>query len=132
MQPFVFKYSYFTFQSLGFYIPKPVKRALTSIQIVQFIAGLGIASFYLFVSYKAPIKAMEGAFANGNSPLSVSVGGPDQFPSNTSGYTTVRCLADGEGFPLIVGSIYLLPLIYLFVQFYNRAYAMSGAKVKKA
>lgn len=130
MRILVFKYSYFTLQSLNFSIPKAVKRALTSIQILQFIVGLGVSFCYLFVSYKAPINGIEDAFEGSNSHLSVSAGGPDQFPIDNDGYVTVRCLADGEGFPLVVGTIYLLPLIFLFVKFYNRAYAMPVSKIK--
>lgn len=120
------QYSYFTIQTLRISVSKEFKRALTSIQIAQFIVGLGFAHFYLFVSYKAPLPPgapqVAGSFeANG------------QASNASTGMTTIPCLGNqGEGFPLVVASSYLLPLIYLFVEFYIHSYTPKAAKTTRA
>ncbi|KAJ5214881.1 hypothetical protein N7468_010560 [Penicillium chermesinum] len=125
-------YSYFTLQTLGISVSKPLKRALTIIQIVQFIVGLLFSSFYLFVTYKAPASMNEGVFPAGAPSESVSVFSQTQghqYRRNDNS-TMIRCLGDGEAFPLVVAGSYLLVLIYLFVRFYIKAYTVQPGKVR--
>lgn len=117
-----FQYFYFTLQTLRIPVSKGFKRALTSIQIAQFIVGLGFAHFYLFVSYKAPLLT-------GAPQVATSFEANGQASNTSTGMTTIPCLGNqGEGFPLVVASSYLLPLIYLFVEFYIKSYTVKATK----
>lgn len=110
---------------MGVSVSKGLKRALTRIQIAQFIVGLGFAHFYLFVSYRAPLDT-------GSPPVADSFGNNDQASNGTDGMAMIPCLStQGGGFPLVVASSYLLPLIYLFVDFYIKSYTTEAAKTTK-
>jgi hypothetical protein len=118
------QYSYFAIQSLGFSIPMSIKRSLTSIQIAQFLVGLVWGNGYVFSRYdfgldgltEQAIANLTGAFENGNT----------EFPVDT----TVSCLSDsGEALTVMMSTIYILPLIFMFVQFFIRSYVK--AKVTK-
>lgn len=114
-------YFYFTLQTLGISVSKRFKRALTSIQIAQFIVGLGFAHFYLFVNYKAPMHKDQ-------APGADLLHGSAQSPNGSNGIGTFPCLDNqGGAFPLVVASSYLLPLIYLFVEFYINSYGGKTA-----
>jgi hypothetical protein len=49
------QYTYFTLSALDVRVPKGVKRALTTIQIAQFIWGASYAAIHLFIQYDIPI-----------------------------------------------------------------------------
>lgn len=48
-------YTYFTLSALGIRVPMVVKRALTTMQITQFLFGASFAAIHLFVKYDIPI-----------------------------------------------------------------------------
>ncbi|KAK3117856.1 hypothetical protein LTR53_000406 [Teratosphaeriaceae sp. CCFEE 6253] len=50
-------YTYFTFSALGYRVPQGFKRALTSLQIAQFVFGASYAAAHLFVAYDIPIQS---------------------------------------------------------------------------
>ncbi|KAK3074220.1 hypothetical protein LTR53_003507 [Teratosphaeriaceae sp. CCFEE 6253] len=50
-------YTYFTFSALGYRVPQGLKRALTSLQIAQFVFGASYAAAHLFVAYDIPIQS---------------------------------------------------------------------------
>jgi len=86
-------YTYYTLTALHLPFPKPLKRALTSMQISQFIVGGSIAASYLFVKLPEPINSSR------------------------------RCLPRSEArFAVKLNLIYLAPLIMLFVDFARRTY----------
>ncbi|KAJ6100075.1 hypothetical protein N7467_001610 [Penicillium canescens] len=109
-----------------------VKRTLTSLQIAQFLLGLAWAHCYLFVRYKVPIEVAENTF--NYDPASTSLHLPISHNHSSTGASygkarkvatdgAITCLSDsGEVFCLTVGSIYLVPLIILFVQFFTKSY----------
>jgi hypothetical protein len=108
-----------------------VKRTLTSLQIAQFLVGLAWAHCYLFVRYKAPIEVAENTFNYDSAPtLHLPISHNHSSPAasyvkarKVASDGAVTCLSDsGEVFCLIVGSIYLVPLIILFVKFFTKSY----------
>jgi hypothetical protein len=127
----IFQYSYFTVQTLGISVSVGVKRTLTSLQIAQFLVGLAWGHCYLFVRYQAPIEVAENAFNHDQAPR---LHFPISYNHSSTGASYVKarkvasdgaitCLSDsGEVFCLFVGSIYLVPLIILFVQFFTKSY----------
>ncbi|KAJ5673852.1 hypothetical protein N7462_009291 [Penicillium macrosclerotiorum] len=123
-----FQYTYFTLRALGISVPSKFKRTLTKIQIGQFVVGLGIAYLYTFVRYEAPLHVVRKAF-NSTSPLvSDSVKRRDHIREGLNDMVTFSCLENrGEGFPVILASLYLLPLTYLFIKFYVHSYTRKMA-----
>ncbi|KAL1613701.1 putative gns1 sur4 family protein [Diplodia seriata] len=49
-------YTYYTVSALGVRVPQPVKRALTTMQIAQFVIGANFAAIHLFISYTVPVS----------------------------------------------------------------------------
>ncbi|EON62199.1 hypothetical protein W97_01419 [Coniosporium apollinis CBS 100218] len=49
-------YTYYTLSALGVRVPQRIKRALTTMQIAQFVIGTLFAASHLFVSYTVPIS----------------------------------------------------------------------------
>lgn len=92
-------YLYYTLSALRIRVPKALKRALTTAQITQFVAGGSFALLHLFVYYHNP---------------------------QTGGYKA--CLADpGQSFALLFNVAYLAPLTYLFVSFWINSYVKGSA-----
>lgn len=117
--------------TLGISVSMSVKRALTSLQIAQFVVGLAWGHSYLFVSYKGPIQVAESPFHPGSASslhpnTSRNHSSMQETPGKVRKVTSdgaVTCLSDsGETFCLIVAVLYLIPLIALFVQFFMRSY----------
>ncbi|KAL9088640.1 MAG: hypothetical protein Q9159_002975 [Coniocarpon cinnabarinum] len=50
-----FMYTYYTVTELGVKVPRPIKQALTTTQIMQFLVGATFASAHLFVYYSVPV-----------------------------------------------------------------------------
>ena len=50
------QYTYYTLSALGYRVPNFVKRALTTMQITQFLVGASFAALHLFVSYTVPVS----------------------------------------------------------------------------
>lgn len=50
------QYTYYTIAALGFRVPQPVKRSLTTMQIAQFVIGVNFAAIHLFASYTVPVS----------------------------------------------------------------------------
>lgn len=95
-------YCYYTLSTLKIPVPKVLKRALTTAQITQFVAGGSLAMMHLFVYYFNP-------------------------DSNTFS----SCLRDpGQTFALMFNVFYLAPLTYLFVMFWIESYARKTSKAK--
>ncbi|KAJ6024762.1 hypothetical protein N7540_005559 [Penicillium herquei] len=123
-------YSYFTLQTAGLYIPKWFKRALTRIQIAQFVLGLMIASFYVLLNYTAPLNTAQDTFKAAKDP-GWGISSRSGNVSIEHEEMTVPCLDTyGGAFPLVVASSYLFPLIYLFVKFYIKAYSAPIARTR--
>ncbi|KAJ5157405.1 uncharacterized protein N7482_008505 [Penicillium canariense] len=121
-------YSYFAIQTLGVPISLSFKRTLTSLQIAQFVVGLVWASSYLFVSYRVQStgKRIQNALEP-PSDCSASLEHPsvvaDGMARMVANESAIPCLSgSGDAFPLILAALYLLPLIFLFVQFYIKSY----------
>lgn len=110
------------------------KRTLTKLQLAQFFVGWIWGYTYLFMSYKVPLDVTAESINNGSMPALKSGDSHEdnrkdsqikaRMPTSES---TVSCLSDsGEAFTIIVTSIYIIPLIYLFAQFYIKAYMKQG------
>lgn len=53
------QYTYYTLTALSFRIPNPIKRALTTLQIIQFLVGASYAAIHSFVSYTVPVSVAD-------------------------------------------------------------------------
>lgn len=116
---FSFQYTYFTLQTLGISVPVSFKRTLTKLQLAQFFIGWIWGYTYLFISYRVPIDVTAKGINNGSAPALKA--------GMLTSENAVSCLSDsGEAFTIIVTSIYIIPLIYLFGQFYIKAYMKQG------
>lgn len=50
------QYTYYTLSALGVRVPQRIKRALTTMQIAQFVIGTLFAASHLFISYTVPVS----------------------------------------------------------------------------
>ncbi|KAJ5946881.1 hypothetical protein N7454_003720 [Penicillium verhagenii] len=114
-------YAYFAIQRLGIRVPMGIKRSLTGIQIAQFLVGMVWSMCYLFVTYRVPSTTADN---HGNESAHIFEPHASRVHSfMDSSHTMVPCITDsGEANVLFVTNLYLLPLIYLFVQFFIRSY----------
>ena len=100
-----------------------IKRSLTGIQIAQFLIGMVWSFTYLFVGYTIPSNTADKSMGNSSTPAFDSHASQVHSSVEDSGDTMIPCLSDsGEAMPLFMTNLYLLPLIYLFVQFFIRSY----------
>ncbi|KAJ5636287.1 uncharacterized protein N7484_009600 [Penicillium longicatenatum] len=115
-------YSYFALQTIGIQVSMNIKRSLTGIQIAQFLVGMVWSLAYLFVGYTVPSSEAKKPVGN---PLTPAIGSHASYVNSSVGSsdTMIPCLSDsGEATPLFMTNLYVLPLIYLFVQFFTRSY----------
>ncbi|GLA31992.1 hypothetical protein AnigIFM63326_010909 [Aspergillus niger] len=109
-------YLYYALQTLKIPVPMHLKRTLTAVQIAQFSIGYILGLCYLFIAY--------------NSPHARISTGRDDVLNDELRHTVVPCLhTPGHLAVLLLGGLYLGPLIYLFVRFFVRSY-LSAAKGK--
>lgn len=122
--------------TLGISVSMGIKRALTSLQIAQFVVGLAWGHSYLFVSYKGPAQVADNTLGSHSAPplhptTSRNHSSMHEVYGKVRRVTSdgaVTCLSDsGEVFCLIVAVFYLIPLIALFVQFFMRSYKKKTA-----
>ncbi|KAJ5746180.1 hypothetical protein N7520_011362 [Penicillium odoratum] len=112
-------YAYFAIQTLGIRVPMSIKRSLTGIQIAQFLIGMVWSVSYLLLKYKVPSNIPE---TRGNVSIALE-SHISRVDSSIDSYTMMSCISDsGEANVYFVTNLYLLPLIYLFVQFFIRSY----------
>ena len=115
---------------MGVAIPMAIKRSLTGIQIAQFL--LGLLWTYVLVFLKYNIGSIITSQVSSNVSLSepaprlvLAVPSSDFCGENErlAADTAVSCLADkAEALPVAYSTIYVLPLLVLFVQFFIRSY----------
>lgn len=92
-------YFYFSLACLKIRVPTFIKRALTSMQISQFIVGGSLAVFHAFIFY-----------------------------SDVSGQTFSGCIkTSDQALPLLINVAYLTPLTALFAAFYIESYIKRKA-----
>ncbi|CAG8422593.1 unnamed protein product [Penicillium salamii] len=123
-------YSYFAMQSLGVSIPMAIKRSLTVIQIAQFLIGLVWLYVPVFLKYNISSVMTPQAFSNVSlselAPRLVHAAPSRDFCDETEKFaadTAVSCLTDrGQALAVAYSTIYILPLLVLFVQFFIRSY----------
>ncbi|KAJ5803066.1 uncharacterized protein N7503_005516 [Penicillium pulvis] len=116
-------YAYFALQTVGIRVSMSIKRSLTGIQIAQFLIGMVWSFTYLFMGYTIPSNMADKSARNASTPATDSYASHVHSSVGDSGDTRIPCLSDsGEANPLFMTNIYLLPLIYLFVQFFIRSY----------
>lgn len=97
-------YFYFTLCCLKIRVPMGFKQALTTLQIIQFVVGGGLAILHMFVSYTDILKG-----------------------------TTQGCIGNGEeALAIYMNVLYLTPLTLLFAAFYVDSYRKSGKSVTSA
>ncbi|KAJ5939277.1 hypothetical protein N7466_002411 [Penicillium verhagenii] len=114
-------YTYFAIQRLGIRVPMGIKRSLTGIQIAQFLVGMVWSMCYLFVTYRVPSTTADNHDKESAQTFEPHASRVHSFMD--SNHTMVPCITDsGEANVLFVTNLYLLPLIYLFVQFFIRSY----------
>lgn len=117
------QYAYFALQTVGIRVSMSIKRTLTGIQIAQFLIGMVWSFAYLFVGYTIPSDTAEKSVDNASTPKFDSHTRQVHSSVGDYGETMIPCLSDsGEANPLFMTNLYLLPLIYLFVQFFVRSY----------
>jgi hypothetical protein len=93
-----------------------IKRSLTSIQIAQFVAGMVWGYSYVFLRYDVGFDITDQAIINSTGVIGV---GDNNIPVKT----TVSCLSDsGEALTVVMSTLYVLPLLLLFVQFFINSY----------
>ena len=99
-----------------------------------------LSNLVLFLGYRAPwdlAPTTRNALTAGPSAPSDhgnnSVKGDDIYRPETQMKQSelIPCMSDsGEGVSILLTTIYLLPLTYLFVQFFIRSYVRVNLKVK--
>lgn len=166
---FVHTWMYFFYgaTSLKVRVPSALKRGITTMQILQLFFGMLLASSYLFVTYiptsfPQHIRPSVGvadytglwneatSILAGNATLSSSPTLQGTILSNKAIDAKIAsslnangrapCLSSsGQSFALILNVVYLIPLIFLFVNFYVNSYLKKRAaainneeKVKKS
>lgn len=90
-------YTYYALGAVGVRVPRALKRALTTMQIVQLFTGTFYSFAHLFIQYRVRVSTTTDVWQ--------------------------PCLTTaGEAFAIVVNLAYLLPLIYLFVRFFIKSY----------
>ncbi|KAL2752685.1 hypothetical protein ACRALDRAFT_2140959 [Sodiomyces alcalophilus JCM 7366] len=132
-------YTYYTLTSFNIRVPTPIKRSLTTMQIMQFVLGASFAMLHSFVSYTIPMTvpvddhATNAAAAAASSPAAVASPAPTaegaassssshHHPTETVFVTQPCITTSGETFAIWLNVFYLAPLTYLFVMFFIRSY----------
>ncbi|EIT74279.1 hypothetical protein AO1008_01624 [Aspergillus oryzae 100-8] len=128
-QPVHNQYLYYTLTTFKVSIPGFLKRILTGMQIAQFILGSILAWSYIFISYDASIWPPLASINNkreenrGNESRTSTL-----FHEDNS--QLIPCLDNsGQVLALLLTTVYLIPLTFLFVRFFIRSY-LSGSKRK--
>ncbi|KAI1186836.1 GNS1/SUR4 family-domain-containing protein [Nemania serpens] len=94
-------YTYYTITAFNIRVPTVIKRALTSLQISQFIIGASAAMVHSFISYLVPV----------------------QVAGSGTKYQKINCIeTTGKTFAIWLNVTYLAPLTYLFVSFFIASY----------
>ncbi|QMW47199.1 hypothetical protein G4B11_010678 [Aspergillus flavus] len=122
-------YLYYTLTTIKVSIPGFLKRILTGMQIAQFILGSILAWSYIFISYDASIWP---PLASINNKREENRGNESRtnilFHEDNS--QLIPCLDNsGQVLALLLTTVYLIPLTFLFVRFFIRSY-LSGSKRK--
>ncbi|KAF7716297.1 Uncharacterized protein PECH_005055 [Penicillium ucsense] len=132
-------YMYFTIQTLGIPIPVSFKRNLTKLQLAQFFVGWIWGYTYLFMSYRIPSRPNAGKterdFVHSDNLTRVlrrdSPASLQKADVLHESVDAVSCLSDsGEAFTIVVTSVYIIPLIYLFIKFYLQSYRGNGKGIR--
>lgn len=163
---FVHTWMYFFYgaTSLKIRVPAALKKGITTLQIAQLFFGMLVASSYLFLTYipssfPAHVRPSVGvseatgvwdeatSLLSGNSSILTS---PSLHGSRLSTHTVdsrisaslsasgrAPCLSSsGHSFGVILNVTYLIPLIFLFVNFYVHSYlhkrAIAGEEKSKS
>jgi len=96
-------YFYFTLSCLKVRVPKALKQLLTTMQIIQFVAGGSLATFHLFINY---YDMVDGIFK--------------------------PCIPNADkAMALFINVAYLTPLTMLFAVFWIESYARKKSTVFK-
>lgn len=113
------QYTYYTITSFSIRVPKPIKQALTTMQITQFLVGGGSAFLSLFISYSYP-TTLDTIDKAGKHHLHRE-------------YKHVPCLdTPGQALAVVFNVVYLTPLTWLFARFFIRSYLGSNANKSAA
>ena len=127
------QYSYYALTALGFPLSIFIKRALTAIQIAQFVLGSLVSWIYFFVKYEVPFPAQSSI-----SPAINLVEGSQTANASQRGYMgyelehhTVSCLEhSGQAFGILLGNLFLVPLMCLFLRFFRQSYSRGKLDCK--
>ncbi|KAJ5759395.1 hypothetical protein N7520_006551 [Penicillium odoratum] len=108
-------YTYFVWTSLDLPVSKFVKQTLTTLQISQFLFVWLFGWAYMFVEFDTPVQR--------------STHHDGIIPYEHHQVERTKCLQNNhQAFTVWLTALYLVPLIYLFVSFFNRSY-LRKAKV---
>ncbi|KAI5296153.1 hypothetical protein KEM52_005403 [Ascosphaera acerosa] len=148
-------YTYYTLTAFHVPVPVAVKRSLTTMQIIQFIIGVVLASSYLLVRYTIPIAQPVVATAGGLAAVTATAGNvgglvrnlvglvmPDGSSKPASAHASARETetvyrsmsfnaidSPGQAFGVWLNVLYLLPLTWLFARFFVRSYIKRASQV---
>jgi hypothetical protein len=119
-----------------------IKRTLTTVQIIQFLLGFVLGYSYLFIAYDVsptgyhPLGNRTTPASHVYIPNSRSSNmvchidghiwlGDATEPKEATAYGTLHCLSDsGKAFPIMVATVYVVPLLYMFCRFFARNYSL--------
>ncbi|KAJ6014688.1 hypothetical protein N7540_009279 [Penicillium herquei] len=133
-------YTYYTLTALRIPPPMFTKAALTTLQIAQFSIGLLIGGPFVLLEYD--VLAPPASY---NNQSLEAIPAPDLESATMNMMTTtmgedqedlvwkkVRCVKTSEeAYPVWVGAIFVLFLLFMFVQFFVRTYLAPGLGKKK-
>ncbi|KAJ5646845.1 hypothetical protein N7490_003217 [Penicillium lividum] len=106
-------YTYFAWTSLDLPVSKFVKQALTALQISQFFFVWLFGWTYMFVEYDTPVQR--------------STHHDGVIPYEHHQVERTQCLQiNHQAFTVWLTALYLVPLIYLFLSFFNRSYLQKA------
>ncbi|KAB8263259.1 ELO family [Aspergillus pseudonomiae] len=124
-------YTYYALKSIHVAVPRSVKAAMTTIQIVQFFIDIIVCPCYLFIYYDVPVdynRCTEHRTMGDSVETPASQGAAVRGESYCD-VRTVSCTNQGSHTSATwLGIIFIVSLAWMFLQFFKSTYLQTGKK----